>query len=65
MLDWRKNQRTRASVKLTIEEWLDRLPKTYNNFLYEEKCELVYQHVYESYFGAGKSVYASIHPGLQ
>jgi type I restriction enzyme R subunit len=57
VLDWRKNQRTRAGVKVKIEEWLDRLPETYTDTLYEEKCELVYRHVYDSYFGAGKSVY--------
>ena len=57
VLDWRKNQRTRAEVMVAIKEWLDRLPETYGSHLYDEKCEQVYQHVYDSYYGAGKSVY--------
>jgi type I restriction enzyme R subunit len=57
VLDWRKNQRTRAGVKVAIEEVLDRLPETFTPGLYQEKCEIVYQHVYDSYFGAGRSVY--------
>ncbi|HVP20759.1 MAG TPA: type I restriction enzyme endonuclease domain-containing protein, partial [Anaerolineaceae bacterium] len=58
VLDWRKNQRTRAGVKVAIEEALDRLPETFTPSLYEEKCEAVYQHVYDSYFGADKSIYS-------
>jgi type I restriction enzyme R subunit len=52
-----KNQRTRAGVKVAIEEVLDRLPETFNPTLYEERVDVVYQHVYDSYFGAGKSIY--------
>jgi type I restriction enzyme R subunit len=59
VLDWRKNQQTRAGVKVAIEEALDRLPKMYNDTLYEEKCDLVYQHIYDSYFGPGKNIYLS------
>ncbi|MFG1691360.1 type I restriction endonuclease subunit R [Gemmatimonadota bacterium] len=59
ILDWRKKQQSRAAVRLTIEETLDRLPEAFDKTLYEQKCDLVYQHVYESYFGAGESVYGS------
>lgn len=58
VLDWRKKQQSRAAVRLAIEEALDRLPETYDKPLYENKVALVYQHVYDSYFGSGKSVYA-------
>lgn len=58
VLDWRKRQQSRAAVRLTIEETLDRLPECYTKEIYERKCNAVYQHVYECYFGAGKSVYA-------
>jgi type I restriction enzyme R subunit len=57
VLDWRKHQKTRAGVQLAIEEVLDRLPPRYESDLYQEKCTGVYQHVYDRYFGAGKSVY--------
>lgn len=57
VLDWKKKQQTRAAVKLSIELLLDQLPVTYSPQIYEEKCTAVYQHVYDSYFGAGRSVY--------
>lgn len=57
-LDWRKKQQSRAAVRLTVETVLDMLPRVFTKELYKQKCEAVYQHVYESYYGAGKSVYA-------
>ena len=59
ILDWRKKQQSRAAVRLTIEEVLDRLPEAFDKALFDQKCDLVFQHVYESYHGAGKSVYGS------
>lgn len=58
VLDWRKRQQTRAAVRLAIEETLDRLPDSFTPEIFGTKCELVYQHVYDSYFGRGQSVYA-------
>jgi type I restriction enzyme R subunit len=57
VLDWRKRQQARAAVQLTIEQVLDKLPEAFTPELYGEKCEVVYQHVYDSYYGAGKSLY--------
>ena len=60
VLDWRKRQQTRAAVRLCIEQILDsELPRAFSPDLYQQKCELVYQHVYDSYFGSGKSIYAA------
>ena len=47
VLDWRKNQQTRAAVRLAIEEKLDQLPEAYDTKLFREKCDVVYQHMYE------------------
>ncbi|MCZ7360990.1 MAG: DUF3387 domain-containing protein, partial [Candidatus Methanoperedens sp.] len=58
VLDWRKRQQSRAAVRLSIEEILDRLPRSYIAELYQHKCDMVYQHVYDSYFGQGQSIYA-------
>jgi type I restriction enzyme R subunit len=59
VLDWRKRQQSRAMVRLTIEMMLDAgLPRAYTPELYEQKASDVYQHVYESYYGDGGSVYA-------
>lgn len=58
VLDWRRKQQTRAEVLFTIETTLDEmLPKSYTPEAYQEKCTAVYQHVYDSYYGDGKSVY--------
>lgn len=57
VLDWRKEQQTRASVRLTVEETLDRLPEKYTRQLYAQKCDAVYQHVFDSYWDDGHSVY--------
>lgn len=57
VLDWRKEQRTRAAVRVTVEETLDRLPEKYTRQIYAQKCDAVYQHVFESYLDDGTSVY--------
>lgn len=59
VLDWKKRLQTRAAVLVTIEEVLDMgLPRAYSPEFYKQKCDLVYQHVYDSYYGQGKSVYS-------
>jgi type I restriction enzyme R subunit len=59
VLDWRKRQQSRAAVLVAIEDVFDRvLPDPpFTADVYRQKCELVYQHVYDSYFGEGRSVY--------
>lgn len=58
VLDWRKQQTTRAIVLTTIKDILDELPRAYSKELYEQKCDTVYQHFYDSYQDRGTSVYA-------
>jgi type I restriction enzyme R subunit len=59
VLDWRKGQQTRAAVRVEIEKELDQgLPALYDAALFQEKADAVYAHVYDSYWGDGKSVYA-------
>jgi type I restriction enzyme, R subunit len=59
VLDWKKRQTTRAAVRYTVETVLDRLPRAYTPELYEQKCDLVYQHVFDSYQGLGQGLYAT------
>ena len=60
-VDWRKKQQTRASVKREIEIELDRvLPTSYTQHDYNQKCETVFQHFYDNYFGEGDSIYTKI-----
>ncbi len=57
-LDWRKRRQARADVRVTIEEHLDAgLPGSYTPDLFQQKASAVFQHVYASYQGAGKSVH--------
>jgi type I restriction enzyme R subunit len=58
VLDWRKRQQTRASVEVAIKDVLDKLPENYSIEIYEQKCQEVYQHVYENYSGQS-SIYDS------
>ena len=60
VLDWRKRQQSRAEVKVTIEKLLDKgLPGAYTPELFEQKSVAVFQHVYDAYYGSGRSVYAA------
>lgn len=57
VLDWRKEQATRAAVRVAVEVALDRLPEQFTRPLYAQKCDAVYQHVFDSYWDDGHSVY--------
>jgi type I restriction enzyme R subunit len=57
VLDWRKQQATRAAVRVTVEETLDRLPEAFTRQIYAQKCDVVYQHVFDSYWDNGRSAY--------
>lgn len=48
---------TGASVQLAIEEALAGLPAVYSVEQYHEKCAGVFLHVYETYYGQGRSRY--------
>ena len=51
-LDWRKYQRSRAAVKVTIERLLDEgLPDVYDMAAFEGAASAVYEHVFEQYSG--------------
>jgi type I restriction enzyme, R subunit len=57
VIGWRQEQQTRAGVRVAVEETLDRLPEKFTRQIYAQKCDAVYQHVFESYFDDGHSVY--------
>ncbi len=59
-LDWRKRQQARAEVRVTIERFLDEgLPTVYTPELFAQKTTAVFEHIYDAYYGAGRSVYAA------
>jgi type I restriction enzyme R subunit len=58
VLGWRQKIQSRARIRLAIEDALDQgLPKPYTENLYHSKCNVVFEHVYESYAGENQSVY--------
>jgi type I restriction enzyme R subunit len=59
VIDWRKKQQARASVKLCIREFLGLLPVAFTQVAVAQKMDLAFQHVYDSYFGDGKSIYGA------
>ncbi len=59
VLDWRKEQRARAAVRLTVEVELDQLPAAFTTEQFHQKCDIVYRHVFDSYWDDGRSVYAA------
>jgi type I restriction enzyme R subunit len=60
VLDWRKEQRTRAAVRVAVNDMLDGLPNKYDSDLYDQKCESVYLHVFDRYWDDGGSVYQEV-----
>jgi type I restriction enzyme R subunit len=60
VIEWRKKQQAKAAVKVAIEEILEGLPSCYTADIYQQKVNVVYEHVYESYFGPGQSIYAKV-----
>jgi len=60
VIGWRQRVGSRARVRLAIEDALDDgLPRAYSKELFQTKCTKVFEHVYESYQGEGKSVYST------
>lgn len=57
VIDWREKMDARAKVQKTIRDTIRTLPPAYTPELKKEKISLAYAHVYDSYFGTGKSIY--------
>ncbi len=48
-LDWRQQAQARARVRLEIEDVLDEgLPKAYTPPLFQQKCAVLFEHVFET-----------------
>ena len=61
VLNWRDKQQARAGMMDSIKTTLDEgLPGGYNKELFDEKCDMVFQHVYESYAERTSNVYSGL-----
>jgi len=65
VLDWKKKENARSAVKVTILDSLwgtsqyEGLPQSkFNDSDCDSKAEVIYDHVFDSYMGQGKSVYS-------
>ena len=49
VIDWRKKQTEKAKIKVSIEKELDKgLPELYDKPMFNEKCGLIYDYVWEN-----------------
>lgn len=62
VLDWRKKAQAKGDVRRTLEIVFDQgLPESFDETVYNEKCEAAFHHLMTSYYGGGQSVYSSHH----
>jgi type I restriction enzyme R subunit len=59
VLDWREKQQAKAGVMQAIKMGLRKLPAPFTRDLQQEKFARTFAHIYDSYSGAGRSVYQS------
>ena len=58
VLDWKRRQQTRSAVRVAIGTVLDaELPEVYGPELFDRKIDVIFDHIYASYFDNGASVY--------
>ena len=49
VMDWRQKGAARSKVRLAIEDILEALPKAFDKELYQQKCAVLFEHIYEAY----------------
>ena len=59
VLDWREKQQAKAGVMQTLKLEMRRLPARYSKDIRSEKMARAYAHLYDHYYGAGRSAYES------
>jgi type I restriction enzyme R subunit len=58
VLDWRSRANTRSAVRMEIQDVLDKgLPRAYDKQVFEQKCVLLFDHIFESYPDSSHSRY--------
>ena len=57
VLDWRKKAETREAARGLVKDVLDELPDAYDPVTWERKAEIVFNHIFASYYDDGGSAY--------
>ena len=61
VIDWRQKAQARAAVQQMIANFYHDLPSPpYTKDIKQQKRELTFGHIYDSYAGAGRSVYQGV-----
>jgi type I restriction enzyme R subunit len=55
--DWQMKMQTKADVERTIRDFFIKLPSVYTIELKKDKRAKTFAHIYENYFGGGRSIY--------
>jgi type I restriction enzyme, R subunit len=59
VMDWRRGQASRSTVRLAIEDALDEgLPRKFTPDIYKEKCSAVFDHFFEQYASSAQHPYS-------
>jgi type I restriction enzyme R subunit len=57
VLDWRKKAETREAARVLVKDVLDDLPDAYDRQTWQRKTDVVFNHIFASYYDDGHSVY--------
>jgi len=57
VLDWRKRAQTREAARGLVKDILEELPEVYDPSTWERKAEIVFNHIFASYYDDGGSAY--------
>jgi len=57
VLDWRKRAQTREAARVLVKDILEELPEAYDPSTWERKAEIVFNHIFASFYDDGGSAY--------
>ena len=57
VLDWRKRAQTREAARGLVKDILEELPEAYDPSTWERKAEIVFNHIFASFYDDGGSAY--------
>ena len=57
VLDWRKKAETREAARGVVKDVLDELPEAYDPVTWQRKADIVFNHIFASFYDDGGSAY--------
>ena len=65
VLDWRRKAQTREAARVLVKDVLNELPDPYDSEVWERKADMVFNHIFASYYDDGGSVYEDDAAGVE